>query len=137
MKKYFSSLAIVTLGAGLLAGCATGGAKPPVNTTKYDLENRAGFVLLDSRVQRSVTASGIQEGSTTDGRLEVAANIRNRESRRIQVQVDCQFKDEQGFAVDTTPFQTLILRENEQQTVRFTAMNNRAKKYTIRVSEAH
>lgn len=137
MKKYFSSLAIVTLGAGLLAGCATGGAKPPVNTTKYDLENRAGFVLLDSRVQRSVTASGIQEGSTTDGRLEVAANIRNRESRRIQVQVDCQFKDEQGFAVDTTPFQTLILRENETQTVRFTAMNNRAKKYTIRVSEAH
>lgn len=137
MKKYFSSLAIVTLGAGLLAGCATGGAKPPVNTTKYDLENRAGFVLLDSRVQRSVTASGIQEGSTTDGRLEVAANIRNRENRRIQVQVDCQFKDEQGFPVDTTPFQTLILRENEQQTVRFTAMNNRAKKYTIRVSEVH
>ncbi len=137
MKRYLNSIAALTLGAGLLAGCATGGAKAPVNTTKFDLENRAGFVLLDDRVQRSVTCSGLQESATPDGRMEVAANVRNRENRRLQVQINCEFKDEQGFVLDKTPFETLILRENEQQTVRFTAMNNRAKKYTIRVSEAH
>ena len=137
MKRHFSSVAGLALGAALLTGCATGGAKQPLNATKFDTENHSNFVLLDSGVQRSVTCSGLQPGTTSDGRLEVAANIRNRESRRIQVQINCEFKDEQGFAVDSTPFETLILRENEQTTVRFTAMNNKAKTFTIRVGEAH
>ena len=48
-----------------------GGAYAPKNTTKYDLENEAKFVLLDHDVQRSVTCSGLQERFTDDGRLEV------------------------------------------------------------------
>ena len=72
-----------------------------------------------------------------DGRLELTANLRNREERRIDVQVNCVFKDEQGFPIgDDTPFQTLILTENAQEAVRFVSMNNRAKKYTVRVREA-
>lgn len=137
MKTYCLSLAILALGATFLTGCRTGGgAYPPLNTTKYDLENQANFVLLDKAVQRSVTSSGIQVRPHEDGRLEVAANIRNRESRRIQVQVNCEFKDEQGFTLDDTPFQTLILSENEQKSVRFISMNNKAKKFTIRVQQA-
>lgn len=124
------------LGVSLWAGCATGGAKPPINTTKYDLENRAPFVLMDSGAQRSVTCSGIQERKLDDGRLEVAANVRNRENRRIQVQINCEFKDEQGFVVDSTPWQNLILTENAQESVPFTSMNNKARKYTVRVRQA-
>ena len=72
-----------------------------------------------------------------DGRLEVTANIRNRESRRIQVQVGCVFKDDQGFPTgDETLFQTLILTENAQEGVKFDSMNNLARKYTIRVRQA-
>ena len=72
-----------------------------------------------------------------DGRLEVVANVKNRESRRIQVQINCVFKDEQGFSTgDETPFQTLILSENSTEAVRFTAMNGTAKKYTVRVRQA-
>lgn len=137
MKTRLALVALGLLGLNLLAGCQTAGAKPPVNTTKYDLENRAPFVLLDSRVQRSVTCSGIQERKLEDGRLEVAANIRNRENRRIQVQINCEFKDEQGFVVDSTPNQTLILDENAQQGAKFTSLNDKARKYTIRVREAH
>ena len=138
MKTYSSLLAILALSGAFLAGCRTGGgAYPPVNTTKFDLENQANFVLLDKMVQRSVTSSGIQVRPHEDGRLEVAANIRNRESRRIQVQVNCEFKDEQGFTIDDTPFQTLILSENEQKSVRFISMNDKAKKFTIRVQQAH
>jgi len=123
-------------GAVCFAGCH-GGAYAPKNTTKYDLENKIPFVDLDSGTQRSVTCSGIQQRTLEDGRLEVAANVRNRESRRIQVQVNCVFKDEQGFSTgDETPFQTLILTENAQETVRFVSMNNQAKKYTIRVRQA-
>src|SRR5919197_1070208 len=135
MKKSFVLFACAVM-AVAASGCKTGGAYEPVNATKYDLENNAKFVLLDPGAQRSVTTSGVQEKWLPDGRLQVTSNIRNRENRRIQVQVDCQFKDEQGFPIDETPFQTLILTENAQQGVTFTAMNTQAKKYTIRVRQA-
>jgi len=62
--------------------------------------------------------------------------VRNRENRRIQVQINCEFKDAQGFPVDSTPFQTLILTENATESVPFTSMNSKAKNYTIRVRQA-
>lgn len=115
----------------------SGGAYAPINRTRYDLENSETIVLLSKGVERSVTCSGLQERMLPDGRLELTANLRNREERRIDVQVNCVFKDEQGFPIgDDTPFQTLILTENAQEAVRFVSMNNRAKKYTVRVREA-
>ena len=122
-----------------LAGCADvpTGPFPPLDTTKFTLENTDKFVLLDQPAQYSVTCTGLQENTLGDGRLEVVANVKNRESRRIQVQINCVFKNEQGFATgDETPFQTLILSENSTESVRFTAMNNLAKKYTVRVRQA-
>ena len=129
-----SSLAALAL----LAGCATEpGPFAPLDTTKFTLENTDKFVLLDKPAQYSVTCTGLQERQLGDGRLEVVANVKNRESRRIQVQVNCVFKDEQGFSTgDETPFETLILSENATEAVRFTAMNTAAKKYTIRVRQA-
>jgi hypothetical protein len=128
-------LAGVTLA---LVGCKTAheGAYEPVNTTQYDVENKSSFVLFDAGAQRSVTCSGIQTATLPDGRLKVMANVRNRENRRIQVQINCDFKDEQGFPVDSTPFRTLILDENAQEGVEFVSMNAQAKKYTIRVRQA-
>jgi uncharacterized protein YcfL len=138
MKKCLLPVLTAALGSVLLTGCQTGGAYPAKNATKYDLENKEPFVLLDRMVQRSVTCSGIQQRTNEDGRLEIVANIRNRESRRIQVQVNCVFKDEQGFPTgDETPFQTLILTENAQEGVRFVSINNQARKYTVRVRQAH
>lgn len=100
-------------------------------------ENTERVVLMDPGVQYSITCSGIQEGATADGRLEVAAQIRNRENRRIEVQVNCVFKDANGYTTgDETPFQTLILTENATEQVKFTAMNTLAKKYTIRIRQA-
>ena len=123
-------------GAALVTGCHSG-AYAPVNTTKFDLENQAKFVLLDAAVQRSVTCSGLQERINADGRLEIVANIRNRVNRRVQIQINCVFKDEQGFATgDETPFQLITLTENAQEAVPFISMNNKARQYTIRVRQA-
>jgi uncharacterized protein YcfL len=131
----------VVFGASLLllnSGCSTAehGAYQPQNATKFNQENTAKFVLLDPGAQRSVTCSGLQEGFATDGRLQVAANVRNRENRRIEVQINCVFKDALGFAVEETPFTTVILTENETQTVKFESMNDKAKTYTVRVRQA-
>ena len=122
----------------LFAGCVTEpGPFQPLDTTKYTLENTEKFVLLDKPAQFSVTCTGLQERILADGRLEVVANVKNRENRRLEVQINCVFKDELNAATgDETPFQTLILTENSTEAVRFTAMNMAAKKYTIRVRQA-
>lgn len=126
------------LAIAFAAGCATEpGPYAPLDTTKFTLENTERFVLLDKAAQHSVTCTGLQERPLADGRLEVVANVKNRESRRIQVQINCVFKDEQGFATgDETPWQTLILSEYATEAVRFTAMNPLARKYTVRVRQA-
>ena len=143
MKKILFPLLALGVLAWLGAGCAHEGAYLPVNTTTYNQENTANFVTLDPGAQRSVTCSGIQQRILPDGRLEVVANVRNRENRSIEVQINCVFKDEQYFpvilssgATDETPFRTIILTENETKGVPFESSNNKAKTYTIRVRQA-
>ena len=129
------SLAALALSSGCVE--APPGPFAPLDTTKFTLENTDKFVLLDQPAQYSVTCTGLQERTLGDGRLEIVANVRNRESRRIQVQINCVFKDELGVSTgDETPFQTLILSENSTEAVSFTAMNSLAKRYTIRVRQA-
>ena len=137
MNNKTSLLLAATAGLVLLVGCATPGPFTPQDTTRYTIENTEKFVLLDKPTQVSVTCTGLQERTLADGRLEVVANVKNREARRLQVQINAVFKDEKGFSTgDETPFQTLILAENSTEAVRFTAMNTLAKKYTIRVRQA-
>jgi len=129
---------LATVALALFAGCATEpGPFTPQDTTKYTVENTEKFVLLDKPTQVSVTCTGLQERLLPDGRLEVVANVKNREARRIQVQIQCVFKDEQRVSTgDETAWQTLILAENSTEAVRFTAMNAQAKTYEIRVRQA-
>ena len=132
------TLAAIVIAAGTLgfAGCQTGGAYLPQNADKHAYENAENFVLMDKGAQRSITSPGIQQTVLPDGRLQVVAQIRNREGRRIQVQVQCEFKDAQGFTIDSTPWNTLILTERAQESVKFVSMNDQAKRFTIRVREA-
>jgi hypothetical protein len=139
MKK--TLLALLAPGLILFAGCATPiydhGAYLPVNTLVNDVENNSGVVMLDPAAQYSVTCPAIQETHLPDGRLQIVATLRNRENRRIQVQVNCEFKDAQGFAVgDTSPFVNTFLDENARQDVSFTSMNNKAIRYTVHVRQA-
>jgi len=120
------------------AGCSTSetGALKPQNTTKFDAELKEKFVLMDPGAQHSITCMGLQETTLPDGRMQVAALVRNRENRRLQVQIQCEFKDAQGFAVDSPGWENLFLTENSTETKSFTSLNDKAKKYTVRVREA-
>lgn len=123
----------------IAAGCQSrNGPYLPQDTTKYTLENTEKFVVMDKKVQYSVTCTGLMPRTLDDGRLEVVANIKNRENRRIQVEVSCVFKDEQGMSTgDETPWKPLILTENSTEAVKFVSMNPKARNYTIRVRQAH
>jgi uncharacterized protein YcfL len=133
MKSFTTYLLTFVTAASVLTGCTTTPAKPPVNGAVEVSQSRPKFTAIDSRAQYSVMCTGLQERKTEDGRLEVAANLKNKENRRIEVQTQCVFLDPQGFSVDETPWQTLILSENALETVRFSAMNNRATDYEVRV----
>lgn len=136
MKKKLLVIALAPALA-LLSGCAHDhGAYAPQNAAVNNLEDNSRFVLLDRAAQYSVTSPGIQEARLPDGRLQVRANLRNRENRRIQVQVNCVFKDAQGFVVEETPFENVFLDENAQEPVEFVSANDKALRYTIRVREA-
>ena len=132
---------VVLVAAMLVTGCQTAvvdrGAYTPLNVTVNEKENYVAAVLLSQRVQNSIAVPGIQETRRTDGRLQVAVQLRNRERRRLQVQVNCEFKDAQGFVIDSTPFQNVFFDENSQEAAKFVSMNERAVRYTIRVREAH
>jgi hypothetical protein len=137
MKALIGSLMVGS--AIFLTGCATQeGARTPVVKTKSAIEDRERYALMGDRVARSIDFSSTQTRLLEDGRLQVITNVRNRENRRIEVQISCVFKDETRTSTgDETPWQTLILTENAQEAVNFTSMNNRAKDFTIRVREAH
>jgi len=135
---------LVSLLAGgtllLVVGCSSthdSGPYLPQTPKTPTYESKEPVVLLDPGVQYSVTCSGVQEQTLPDGRLEVVAHLRNRENRRIEVQANCVFKDQNGFTTsDETPFVMVILTENATEDVKFVSMNNLAKKYTIRVRQA-
>ena len=111
----------------IIDGCGT-----PV-TQQAAAANNSTFVALGTLGAHTVKCTAIQETQLTDGRLQVRANILNLINKRVDLQVSCSFKDEQGFAIDTTPFQTLILDETAQETVEFISLNAQAKYYTVRV----
>ena len=127
--------------AALIVGCSSthdNGPYLPQQSKTPPYESTEPVVLMDSGVQHSLTTTGQpQARALDDGRLEVVVQLRNRESRRIEVQANCVFKDVNGVSTgDETPFQTVILTENATEQVKFTSMNNKAARYTIRVRQA-
>jgi uncharacterized protein YcfL len=132
MKQLALFLSVVALVA---SGCAGNGGNEPVTTVKHNQEDPR-FVPMDKAVQQSVTCTQIQLGRTADGRTRVSANLRNQENRRLEVQANCQFKDAQGFTLESTPFQTVFLDENATETISFESINKDATNYTIRVRQA-
>ncbi len=135
-------ISIVAAGGALLlaTGCSSTHDKGPYlpqasKTPAY--EGKEPVVLMDPGVQYSVTCSGVDEKTLEDGRLQVMVHLRNRENRRIEVQANCVFKDQNGYSTgDETPFVMVILTENGTEDLKFASMNNLARKFTVRVRQA-
>ena len=125
MKKILTLSACLTI---LLSGCGAPTARQSA------ISNNSKFVALGSLGSRIVQCTALQENTLPDGRLEVRANILNLVNKRVDLQINCIFKDAQGFSTDDeTPFQTLILDETAQETITFTSLNTKVKDYTVRV----
>ncbi len=132
--KHLFVLATTLAGLAFFAGCASEpGVQAPQDSTKYTLENTENFELLGTATVNSVACTGLQPRVLPDGRLEVVANVKNRLERKLKVQLNCVFKDEQGFTTgDETALETVTLAPHATEAVSFTAADAKAKKYTIR-----
>ena len=122
----------------LLAGCANEPAAfLPEESAKYSLENTEKFQLLDHATQQAIACTGLQERRDEAGRLEVVANLRNRSREAVALQVRCVFKDAAGLSTgDETPWLALNLGAGDTEAVRYFAVNNLARKFTILVRAA-
>jgi uncharacterized protein YcfL len=136
-------LAIVPAAVLAVAGCKSSpahdkGPYVPQPSKVPAYESTEPVVLMDPGVRYSVTSTSLPLAQTLpDGRLEVTAQLRNRENRRIEVQANCVFKDVNGISTgDETPWQTVILTENATEHVKFVSANDKAKRFTIRVRQA-
>ena len=109
---------------GLLA-ILTPGCKSP----KYDVS------VLSPSLDGIVECEDVQTRHTPDGRMEVTAYVQNLQAHRVQIQVNCVFKDDNGFPTEGegSPFRTLILTENAREPVMYTSFNNKARYCTIRI----
>jgi hypothetical protein len=122
-----TKLILIVSACAIIIGCGTPVAQQSATA------NNSKFVAFGTLGARTVRCTAMQETQLPDGRMQVRANILNLINKRVDLQVSCAFKDEQGFAIDTTPFQTLILDETAQETVEFISLNAKAKDYTVRV----
>ena len=122
-----TKLILIVSACAIIIGCGTPAAQQSAKA------NNSKFVALGTLGARTVRCTAMQETQLPDGRMQVRANILNLINKRVDLQISCAFKDEQGFAIDTTPFQTLILDETAQETVEFISLNAKAKDYTVRV----
>ncbi|MFP6902833.1 MAG: YcfL family protein [Verrucomicrobiia bacterium] len=122
-----TKLILIVSACAIIIGCGTPVAQQSATA------NNSKFVALGTLGARTVRCTAMQETQLPDGRMQVRANILNLINKRVDLQISCAFKDEQGFAIDTTPFQTLILDETAQETVEFISLNAKAKDYTVRV----
>jgi len=121
------SLRVLFVALTLAAGCAT---------RQVPDRSEARYVPRDKGAARSVALTRVQERITDDGRLEVVARLKNKLNRRIDVQVDCVFKNEDGIPLnENSSFQTLTLTGNAVGVVHFTSRTSRARNYAVRVRQ--
>ena len=119
----------------LLGGCATAPApQAPRDTTKFTVGSTDRFAALDAASAAAVDCTGLQERTLPDGRLEVIANLKNRQGAPARVQIRCEFLDDQGTALGPgTRWQVLALAGGATEVVTFTAPGAAARMYAIRV----
>lgn len=134
--RRFRSLGLVVAVGILLTGC---GSVPTTSSEETSVGEAVAptdetFVALNKVAAEAVECGAFFTRTLPDGRLEVAVNLRNLSDKTLRLKANCVFKNGQGFSIkDETPFRTIELAAGAIETVRFTATNPAAKRFTVRV----
>lgn len=122
-----------------LTGCmATSASEAPQDSAKFTVGNTERFIAQDPASDAAVSCTGLQERTLPDGRLEVVANIKNRGPQDVTANISCTFMNDQGAPLGGgEAWSPLRVAGDSTEVVKFTAPGASAKRYEIRVRDAH
>ena len=138
LNKFIILLVIIFV----LSGCAAGPYKSVIYDAAKDLERQTNVVIMDKALSnqfssKRVVIVGEKSEWTLDNRLKVYCEIRNMKKDLLRLQVQTVFKDESDFSIEAdTNWELILIPEFSTYTYTTTALNDKAKKYTIRIKLA-
>lgn len=130
------------VGIFLLNGCAAGPYQSVSYDTREDKERSQKVVILDKDLDNQfssqrVTILAKNTELTEDGRLRVYCEIRNMKKDLLRLQIQTVFRDEKGFQIgDDTNWELVLVSGFSTYAYKTTALNPKAKDYTIRIRKA-
>jgi hypothetical protein len=117
---------------------ATSASEAPQDSAKFTVGNTERFIAQDPASDAAVSCTGLQERTLPDGRLEVVANIKNRGPQDVTANISCTFMNDQGAPLGGgEAWSPLRVAGDSTEVVKFTAPGASAKRYEIRVRDAH
>lgn len=126
---------LVMLVGTMLSGCGTVPEAPTQASTAGEPAGEEVFVALNQNARDAVECLATFGRVRPDGRLEVAANLRNTSENQLRLKVACIFQDAQGKPLkEEVPRLTIEMAAGAIETVSFTSIGPEAKRYTLRVS---
>ena len=115
-----------------VAGCASEGPEKPITKPEDAIEETESVVLLD-KLKGKIAVEN-QSAVWESERLKVRINVRNRTDYRQVIEIQTVFKDAEGFSLgDETSWSMMFLGARETKTYTATSIDNRPKKFTVRI----
>jgi len=138
----FNKVIILSVTVLVLSGCAAGPYKAVKYNASKDIERQSNVVIIDKSLsnqfaKKRVTIVGEKSEWTSDNRLKVYCEIRNMKKDVLRLQVQTVFKDQDNFSIESdTNWELILIPEFSTYVYTTTALNDTAKKYTIRIKLA-
>lgn len=138
----FNKIIILLVVVLALSGCAAGPYKAVRYDTSKDLERQSNVVIMDKRLsnqfsKKRVAIVGEKSEWTLDNRLKVYCEIKNMKKDVLRLQVQTVFKDQNNFSIESdTNWELILVPGFSTYAYTTTALNDKAKKYTIRIKLA-
>lgn len=116
-----------------IVGCAAGPRRSIQVAREMDLyEQKETLVMLDNAVRRDLHVVDQSPSWTKDGRITARAQFLNKRNETLRVQIQTIFKDEDGYKVDSTNWELILIPKNAYHYYQKSSLNQKASRYTIR-----
>jgi uncharacterized protein YcfL len=118
-----------------VAGCGKPkGPDVPISQEKALTKSKAQVNLLGKKLKDQIASELQEKKRLDDGRMDIAVNLRNRTTKRLNLEVRTVFKDDRGISTgDETSWTDLYLEPMQSQTYRATSKTPNPESYTVEV----
>ncbi len=118
--------------------CAFSGCKSAPYAAKKvaDVEAKLPVLIMDKTCNKTIAISKHRTDWTEDSRLITEVVLVNKKKVPYRVQVQTTFKDADGFEVQTTNWELILLPPSGFYSYKATALNTKSEKSNVRIRTA-